>query len=124
MEDIKLRKKDIAEIVAAAYPEYKGRKFRLAFQEKYQMSDYWSGGTRTYVIALKMEYNSLLITTPDEATSNPLNKLAHIEFDIPRNIALVEHVYFCGHDLGIRVVVHPETILIAKLLNEPKAVNL
>ena len=124
MEDIKLRKKDIAEIVAAAYPDYTGRKFKLTFQKHYYMSDYWSGGSRTYVTAFQLQEGDLRMSTPSEAVSNPFNKEAHTEFDIPKDVALVEHTYFCGHDLGIRVVVHPETILVAKLLNEPKAVNL
>ena len=124
MEDIKLRKKDIAEIVAAAYPDYTGRKFKLTFQEHYHMSDYWSGGSRTYVTAFKLQEGNLKMAKPLEAASNPFIKDAHVKFDIPRDVALVEHVYFCGHDLGIRVVVHPETILIAKLLKEPDVVNL
>lgn len=124
MEDIKLRKKDIAEIVAAAYPDYRGRKFKLAFQKHYHMGDYWSGGSLTYVTAFLLQDGNLQMSTSSEITSNPFNKEARIEFEIPKDVALVEHVYFCRHDLGIRIVVHPKTILIAKLLNEPKVVNL
>lgn len=116
MKDLKLNKKDIAEIVAAAYPEYRGRKFSLSFQKEYHMSDYWSEGSRTYVTAIKLENNHIQMSTPDAVALNPFKDQAHITFNIPKNAALVEHTYFCGKDLGIRIVVHPDTILIPKLI--------
>ena len=118
MEEIKLNKKDMAAIVAAAYPEYTGKKFRLAFKSTFRMSDYWDGGSRTYVTAVKLEDGQLQMSTPDAVAQNPFNKQAHVTFDIPKNVALVEHIYFHGKDLGIRVVVHPETILLSMLLTE------
>lgn len=118
MEEVKLKRKDIPAIVAAAYPEYTGQKFRLAFKSTFRMSDYWDGGSRTYVTAVKLEDGKLMMSTPDAVAHNPFNKQAHITFDIPKNVALVEHIFFCGKDLGIRIVVHPDTILLPKLLPE------
>jgi len=114
--EIKLRKKDVADIVKATYPDYKGRQFELAFQERYYMSDYWSGGSRTYVTALKLENGQLGLSSPDVVAHNPFNQKAHSEFDIPKNVMLVERVFFCGKDLGIRIVVHPDSVFIPRLL--------
>ncbi len=116
MEELKLRKRDVATIVEAAYPEYTGRKFSLVFKERYYMNDYWSGGSRTYVTALKLENGRLGLSSPDVAAQNPFNQKAHVEFDIPKNVMLVEHVFFCGKDLGIRIIIHPDSIFIPKLL--------
>jgi len=116
MKEIKLRKKDIKPILEVTYPDYRGRKFSLTFQEHYYMSDYWYGGSRTYVKALKLENGQIKISSPEAEAQNPYNSKAHTAFDIPKNVALVEHTYFCGQDIGINIIVHPDSSLLPKLL--------
>ena len=116
MDKINLRKNDIRPILDLTYPDYQGRKFSLTFQEHYYMSDYWDGDSRTYVKALKFENGQLKMSSPDAEAQNPLRPKAHTEFDIPKNVALVEHTYFCGQDIGINIIVHPDSSLLPKLL--------
>ena len=41
----------IKTILAATFPEYRGRKIRIKAATEYQMGDYWDGGSRRYVHA-------------------------------------------------------------------------
>ena len=115
---VKLSKDQVRNILKATYPEYRGRTFRLQTQETYQMENYWSGGSRTYVKGLVKDGESFKVLEPDGRASNPMNARAHAEFEIPKNVVMVEHVYFCGADLGIRLIVHPESELFPKLIGE------
>ena len=107
---MKLKKEQIRDILEASFPDYKGRKFRIRVEEKYFMSNYWSGGSRTYVKALGLKSGKLVAVEPDWKTTNPMRPEAHAEFFIPSNIILVEHTFFCGKDLGISIVVSPNAM--------------
>lgn len=102
----------IRNIVRTCYPEWKGRKIKLESTTTYQMMDYWSEGSRSYVVAYHLE--SGLTKEPRILTNNPMQHDAHARVQIPEGIALVEHVIFAGKDLGIRIHVNPANL--AKLL--------
>lgn len=89
----------------AAFPEYRGRKFRTRQSATYQMENYWDGGTRTYVKAVNLETGA--IVAPESFTTNPMNGGAHAQFAIPQGVALVEHSFFCGADCGLTFITSP-----------------
>lgn len=116
MEYIKLNKRDVASILALTYPTYKGRSFYLEVRSKYQMRNYWSGGTKYESVMVGQTNGVLKVVSPPVDTTNPFTKVAHIEIDIPDYVMIVEHVIFCGKDCGIRFYVSPGSLFLAKML--------
>lgn len=105
----KLRTSDhrVKELIQRTYPEYRGRKVKIVQRDTYHMSDYWSGGSRTYVVAVNLA--NMQVEHHKGVSSNPFNDSAHDSFSIPDGVAMVEHVIFCGKDLGIRINVNANT---------------
>lgn len=70
---IKLSKanKSIKALVESCYPEYKGRKIRAHAATEYQMSNYWSEGSRNYVVAYHIESGKI---AEDFAAGNPFRE--------------------------------------------------
>lgn len=95
----------IKRLAKTCYPSYAGRKFGLSFAKSYRMQNYWDGGTRYYAIAVNLATGATSAAGWD--TTNPWKQSAHAEFPIPEGFAILEHVYFCGKDMGIRLVVSP-----------------
>jgi len=101
MERIKLSKANpqVKKILDKTYPDYTGRKISLRASEKYYMSDYWSGGSRSYVVAVNMITGE--IAAPTHNAKLPWCDEANAVYQIPENVMLVEHCIFCGKDIGI-----------------------
>jgi len=110
---MKLNKSQMRSILEITYPEYKGRKFKLEFEDKYYPQNYWSGGTRLYFTCLEATDEGIKRTSWGD---NPFKQDAHKTFDIPFNGLVVEHTIFCGKDLGITVYINPQSDLLAKQL--------
>lgn len=106
----------IRKIVRACYPNWKGRKIKIEPATRYYMSDYWSEGSRNYVMAYHLESGAT--KHPSRMATNPYNDVAHAEVQIPEGIALVENAIFSGKDMGIRIYVNPANL--AKLLPAKK----
>lgn len=92
-------------IALACYPEYKGRKIKVASEATYRMENYWDGGSRCYAKAYDLKTGT--VAAADIATTNPMNGKAHAEIEIPAGVAIVEHSIFCGKDCGITIYVNP-----------------
>lgn len=99
--------KEVKSLLQATYPEYKGRKIRLETRDTYQMENYWSGGTKHEVMAYDLATGK--VSYPNGNTTNPMTGIAHSEITIPDGVALVEHTIFCGHDIGITIMVNSNT---------------
>lgn len=109
---------EIKKIVEKCYPDYKGRKFELTAYDPAKVfkceCNYWDGGTRSYWVG----YNLVTGESMQIPGQNPiLNAYAPSGF-LPENIIIVEHRFFCGQDIGIRIHVHPNNM--AKLLPAKK----
>ena len=96
---------EIKTLAKKCYPEYKGRKFFTRQSKEYQMSDYWSEGSRNYAVAVRLATGETGL--PGDFVHNPMNGGAHARFEIPAGIAIVERSVFCGKDCGITVYVAP-----------------
>jgi|SRR5215475_11359476 len=102
------RDPQIQAILAATYPEYTGQKVRLREARTYHLENYWSEGSRKYCVLYSLAHGRGNI--PNPATTNPMNRGAHSEFEIPANYMIVEHTIFQGKDLGICLYVRPENL--------------
>lgn len=94
---------NIKAIAKLAFPEYRGRKFRLVSQAHYQMADYWDEGSRRYAVAVNL--NAGTPHAPSIAAHTPWSSAAQAKFTIPDGVAIVERAIFCGKDCGITVYI-------------------
>jgi hypothetical protein len=121
IKSLYLEPRDVPDVLrraaARAFPTYTGRKYRLDGADSVPLENYWDGGSRTYLCVYRVADDRL-----EEApfvTENPFNKEAHGRVPTRPGYVFVEHVIFCGKDLGIRFVVHPDDLV--PLLPAPAA---
>lgn len=90
----------VKRIIAATFPEYNGRKIKARLWTAPRVLDnYWDGGSRSFYKAIRVEDGALA----DFGTDNPFHAVTHAPVDLPEGVLLVEHVIFCGKDLGLTV---------------------
>lgn len=96
---------------------YTGRTFAVQVHDApYQLHDLqWGGGTKSDWMILEGE------TAYDFGAEAAAYFPPTVVIDITPNTLLVEHVIFCGKDLGVRLHVHPSRL--PKLLPEPKIIE-
>lgn len=109
MNTIKLTTKQARPIVKLTFPEYRGRKFKLEFTNRITFYDTnWSGGTRN-------QYKFVHVSGKVVALHAPapwINPIEGKTVEIPADVLVVVHQYFCGMDVGISVYANP--------INSPK----
>lgn len=110
--------KSIKTILAATYPEWKGRKVFVKEATSYQMSNYWSEGSRNFVKAYSLTAG--VSKDPSDISQIPFHLSAHATVEIPKDAVLVEHSVFCGKDVGVTIYVNPVNLV--KLFPTPEAV--
>ena len=100
----------IKALLAATFPDYKGRKIRLCVPEcRVQFDQNGGGGTYDRVMALRLEDGATarlprLAPWTDEAVA-----MANDGVDVPPGMLLVVWSRFCGADLGITIYAAPAT---------------
>jgi hypothetical protein len=92
----------IKRVCRAAFPGYDGRKFQVAYGVKsMSVRSYWDGGSRSSFVAVNLS----TLQTKAAPNSHPI--FDHVEgvdrVEIPEGFAIVEHIIFCGKDLGLRI---------------------
>jgi hypothetical protein len=96
----------VKKLAQLAFPDYKGRKFRVTVKTRYYMQNYWDGGSRNYCVAVNLGSGQLFIS-PDASTQTPWNSAANSSFDIPQHVGILERCIFQGKDCGITLYVAP-----------------
>ena len=116
MNQVEFNKNDpqVAQFVKC-YPAYRGRKpVRVSSCTRYNMHDYWDGGSRNYVQFIHLPTGRYLplseLQYEHQTAGNPF-KLAIGTVTLTPDVAAVENVIFCGKDLGLRVYVCPDTFV-------------
>lgn len=92
----------VRSLAMLAFPAYRGRKIRAVVRNSVYLENYWDGGTRTCVKAIRLSDRT--VHEPAAFTTNPMNGGAHGQLEIPAGVAMVEHSIFCGKDVGLTVV--------------------
>ena len=102
-------RKEVAAIVNATFPEYKGRKIRVAATETVGLYDLnWSGGTRSQYRACTLEGRSLGSSAKYNAMAPWDSRQVEGQFlPLVPGACVVEHQIFCGKETGLRIYVHP-----------------
>jgi hypothetical protein len=99
----------------AAFPQYKGRKFKLVFTPTVTFYDTnWSGGTRSQYVAIASDGRTALLHVP----APWVNQVEGKTVPLPEDAVIVEHTIFCGQDAGLRIYVNP--VHLPKWLPAPK----
>ena len=111
---ITVRKAEIAELIAAAFPEYRGRTFKVVVAESVYVDRMWGGGSRQEIKACTTEDGAWVAHSPTvSAMQAPCGSLP---LD-PRAVYAV-HSIFCGKDTGITFHVHPQSPYLPKMLGQ------
>jgi hypothetical protein len=90
--------KDVSRVCKIAFPEWNGRKVRIAYNvTRLHVDSYWSGGSRSYYVAVNLATGE----TQSASSLNPLMDKLNNYTSIPEGFIIVEHSIFQGKDLGL-----------------------
>jgi hypothetical protein len=98
---------EVIALAQKAYPDYRGKKYRVEVRERINVQSYWDGGSRSYFKFIRLDGSPDTVTIPAQSAFDPQIKGAD-SVPLVSGLACVEHTYFCGKDMGIRVHVHPD----------------
>ncbi len=116
--EIKLTKKQAWPLVGKLFPDYTGRKFVMQFVERIVFRNLnWDGGSRNEYKFVRSD--GKLAVMPVLAPWKEVNEGRTVE--LPPEVLVVEHTFFCGRDLGIRIYANP--VHAPKWLSSGKEVN-
>jgi hypothetical protein len=106
---IKVSRKQVAAIIEATFPEYKGRKIVIKpALFVYLAGLNWSGGSRSQYRACTLD-GTRTGGADGYNQRHPLNnrQVEGAQLPIPPGHVVVEHTLFCGKDIGIRIHTNP-----------------
>jgi len=103
--------KIVQEIARKAFPDYNGKKFCVQVETgtiNTTYNAYWSGGSRTYYNFVRLDTLQSMGEVPAQhpVFNKPINGADKVQL-VP-GLMCVKRTYFCGKDLGITIVVHPD----------------
>lgn len=105
MDTFKARLAEVRSVVRAAFPDYRGRTFRVDTSGRVTFSDlHWNGGTRSEYRALNLDGLKVVPVPAGSPWASPAEGLT---VEIPIGILVVEHQRACGKDCGIRIYCNP-----------------
>ncbi len=105
MDRFRVRKDAIRPLLNVSFPDYKGRTYRVEFTKEVYLSDtYWSGGTRSWYVAIQMQGGQVSSLPSFAPWDNPVEGK---RVELPKDIVIAEHAYFCGKDMGVTFYAHP-----------------
>lgn len=98
----------VKRIVQAAFPNARSRRtVKLEARNQYQVSDYWSEGSRNECRFVRLSDMSAMHSesVPREQRQQQANPfgLAIYQVNLTPGFVVVEHCIFCGKDLGYRI---------------------
>jgi len=105
---------DVIAVAKKAYPDYNGRKFRVEVCPEYEgkytidVRSSWEGGSRNYFTFLRLDTGNTM-EVPAQSAFDAKIKGADSVALVP-GLVCVEHSYFCGKDMGIRIHIHPANV--------------
>jgi len=102
--------KEVKQIAAVAFPEYKGRKFRVDVKIPTSLESYWGEGSRNYFVFVELDTKKTFLVHSNHPAfeANQPSKLNPQH--LPSNVVVVEHSIFCGKDSGITIHCKPEQL--------------
>lgn len=117
-ETIKLKRKDVKDILKELFPDYKGRKITLQIKEYYNYvssNSYWSGGYKSNVRILNLSNGRINVSSPNELANPLIMNHGTQRIDLLSNVMVVVH-QFAGTSQWITFYVGPNSDFMPKLL--------
>jgi hypothetical protein len=103
-----ISKSNVWPVVKRAFPNYRGRKFRVEVTEHVSFQDVnWGGGTKNYYVALLLNGDNVASLPDRPPWSNPAEGAT---VALPPGSVVMCNTIFCGKDLGIRIYVNPADV--------------
>jgi len=100
---------------------YNGKKIRyIPNRIPTELNSYWDGGSRDYYYFVNLSENKIVEVSQNHPVYNPQNP-SRLE-SLPNGVILVQRIYFCGKDLGLKIYANPAD-LSGKLLPESQDVT-
>ena len=105
----------VSRLCALAFPGWRGQKVQLRPVERVQLHGmFWDGGSRSQYVAIDLETLRVCdIGAVAPRSKNPPQFGGPVEAPVipfsgaNANLAVVEHVIFCGRDMGLRIYASP-----------------
>jgi hypothetical protein len=112
VEPVKVKLADVATIVRATFPEYKGRRFRVQPAENVSLQDLnWSGGSRSQYRACTLDGQPLGNADAYNMRWPGDNRgVEGSSVTVPPGCVMVRHSFFCGKDMGLTITCHPSNM--------------
>jgi hypothetical protein len=119
MDSIAVKRADVAQVVSATFPEYRGRKIKVQAAADVMLHDLnWSGGSRSQYRTCTLEGRYIGGADKANARAPWDNQGAEgARVPIPAGAVVVRHSMFCGKDTGLTIYVNPADM--PKLLPAP-----
>jgi len=111
--NIEVSFKEVASLIQRAFPGAKSRRtVKIAPMSIYHVADYWDGGSRDECKFIELSTMTVLGTSniPTEMRqkiANPFN-LPICDVILKPGFIVIEHVWFCGKDMGYRIYCSPD----------------
>lgn len=97
----------IAKIVAATFPGYNGKKFRIETRERVNCASCCDGGSREYFRFYNLATGEVTQELPAQSAFDKRFQWI-IDVPLPPGVGCVKHSIFCGKDAGITIEVRPD----------------
>lgn len=108
---VSVKRAAVAKIVAATFPDYSGRKFKVEAAERVTLSDLnWSGGSRSQYRTCTIDGIGIGSADKWNAVAPWSNRAEGTTHQIPEGAVVVRHSIFCGKDTGLTIYVHPASM--------------
>lgn len=94
-------------VALAAFPEYTGKKFSFEIIDcPISVKSYWSGGSKDSYVFMRLD----TLKTMDMPPQSPYDQqvAGADSVSLVPGLACIRHTIFCGKDLGITVLLHPD----------------
>ena len=106
---MKITKSDFPSVVAlmkSAFPEYKGRKYFVEVCDReFETHSYWYGGSKYSYVFVRADGGRMAV---DSMAAPWVQYKENRKAKLVPGLACVRYTYFCGHDLGLTLMLHPE----------------
>lgn len=96
------------QVPAAWKGDYKGKKYQARIVESLTIADYqmqWSGGTRSIFTAFGVDGKSIAVKPVKQWPD-----FGEQTIRLQPGMVIVEHVIFCGNDMGCVIYAHPADV--------------
>ena len=105
---LKLKKTEAWPVVSKAFPDYKGRKFKLSLSPFVLLHDTnWGGGSRNFYALVPLSGEDAVRLRDFPPFRNPAEGK---NVAVPEGAVVVEYTIFCGKDLGMTLYANTQDL--------------